>query len=229
MKTNFKKDLASNIVLICVLAFSGIHLLLITLNLFNVTHFALPTNFSYITAYILMIICFCLYILGFWIERLKNLKIPTWFKMTFYISFFLFTNVYYILGLYYNLFFSLVFVACLALFFNICGLSVYFNMTKDDKNKLKASTKELIFNSTAYSIVLCALSLFVISTMKVLFCSTFVFSSLTSFVFEMLTMLVTTAIVATIFAISHRKKKIVINNCLIKIIPKTISPSIKQQ
>ena len=142
----FRKNLVTNTTLICVLAFSIIHLLLLVLNLFNVTDFNLPNNFSYLTAFILMVLCFILYVIGFLVENIKALKIPSWFKMLFYIAFFVFTNVYYILGLYQNMFFMLVFVAYIALILNICALSIYYNINKDEKNKLKSSTKELIFN-----------------------------------------------------------------------------------
>ena len=95
MKLNFKKDLACNITLICVLSLSFIYFMLLTLNLFNVFAFNFPQSFSYITAYLLMILCFGLYVLGFFIETRKSIKIPTWLKMTFYVAFFIFTNIYY--------------------------------------------------------------------------------------------------------------------------------------
>ncbi len=224
---NFKKDLACNITLICVLAFSFVHLLMLTLNLFGATNFALPSGFSYITAYILMIFCFALYILGFWIENLRTLKIPTWFKMTFYIAFFIFTNVYYILGLYQNFIFMLIFVAFIAAILNVFALSIYFNISKDDKNKLKASTKMLVFNTTTYSVALCSLALFIISIAKVLFGATYIVGALLTFVIEMSVMLQVCAIFSVMFAISHKKTKRIINGSLIKVIQKTISPSVK--
>jgi transcription termination factor NusB len=52
-------------------------------------------------------------------------------------------------------------------------------------------------------------------------------ASLLTFVFETITAIVVCAIVEIIFAFSHKKSKKIINNCLIKIIPKTISPSVK--
>lgn len=223
----FKKDLACNITLICVLAFSSIHLLLLTLNLFNVTNFNLPANFSYIFAYILMIFSFGLYILGFWIDNIKTLKIPTWFKMMFYIAFFIFTNVYYIAGLYQNLFFVIVFISYVSFLLNICAISICFNINKDEKNKLKMSTKSLIFNTTTYAIALCSLFVFIISMIKVIFIETFTFSLLIHFVIEMSTMLAICAIMAIILSLSHKKSKIIINKCLIKIIPKAITPSVR--
>lgn len=224
---NFKKNLAVNITLICVLSFSLIHLLILTLSLFNVLNLSLPNNFSYIGAYILMVISFALYIVGFWIETIKSLKIPTWIKVAFYIALFIFTNVYYILGLYQMFAFLLVFIAFMAAFLNIIALSTFFNLTKDEKNKVKTTTKLLTFNVSTYSVALCSLALFIISIIKVIFGAHFIVSALLTFVIEISTMLVVCAIFNTIFALSHKKTKKLLNACLIKIIHPTITPSVK--
>ena len=229
MKLNFKKDLACNITLICVLSLSLVYFVLLTLNLFNVFSFAFPQSFSYITAYLLMILCFGLYILGFFIESRKNIKIPTWFKMTFYIAFFIFTNIYYVFGLYHNLVTLLMFVAFITFILNIIALSLYFNLNKDENNKLKASTKGFIFNTSIYSVAISSVAIFLISAFNVIFLSTYIFSTLSIFVIEMTTSLVVCAVVSTIFAFSHKKSKIIINNCLIKVTKNTIVRSLKQK
>ncbi len=221
----FKKDLASNITLLCVLVFSAVHLLLLTLNLFNVTNFALPYGFSYITAYILMIFSFALYIGCFFVENIKRLTIPTWFKIMFYIAFFLFTNVYYILGLYQNIIFMLAFVAYIAFLINIIALAVHFHVNKDEHNKLKLSTMGLIFNTATYSVALSALVLFIISLVKIIIGTN---TLLTGFIFEFLTMLVVCAVIEIMFAVSHKKSKRIINKFLIKFNPKQISRSVKK-
>ena len=95
-KQNFKEDLFCNITLICVLAFAFIHLLILAFNLFGITHIAFYENFSYIIAYVLVIASLVLYIFGFYIYRLSNLYVPAWFRVLFYIAFYLFTNVYYV-------------------------------------------------------------------------------------------------------------------------------------
>lgn len=226
---SFKKNLIGNITLICIISFSIVHLTLLTLNLFNVLNFALPKNFSYITAYILMIFCFALYFAGFWIEAIKSLKVPNWFKIVFYVGFFIFTNVYYILDLFNNLFFVIVFIAYISFILNICALSLYFNINKDEKNKLKSTTKELTFGTTTYSLSLCSLALFIISAIEVLFFKAYALALLSTFVIEMLAMIIATSIMSIIFATSHKKSKLLINGCLIKIVPKTITPSQKKQ
>lgn len=224
---SFKKNLASNITLISVLTLSVVHLVLLTLNLFNVLNFALPTGFSYIFAYILMVVCFVLFIFAFWVENIKTLKIPTWFKILFYIAFFVFTNIYYIFGLYSNIYFLVLFVVYIAFLMNICSLSIYFNINKDEKNKLKASTLNLIFNTTTYSLALCSFVELIISVIKVIFFAFAATATLLTFVIEFVAMLIVCVSMSIILAISHKKSKRIINGCLIKIVPKTISPSIK--
>jgi len=225
--SKFKKNLTINITLICVLAFSAIHLTMLILNLFNAFNFELPNNFSYITAFILMILCLALYIIGFYVETKKTLKIPTWFKMVFYVAFFIFTNVYYILGLFQNLIFNLIFVAYLAFVLSVISLSIYYNTNKDEKNVLKATTKQLTFGVINISISLTSLVLFLIEVFKVIFFANAALSTLLTFVFEMFATLIVIATTSTIFALSHKKSKILINKCLIKTIPKPVYRSVK--
>ena len=97
-KPTFREDLLCNITLICTLVFSGIHLLLLTLNLFGITNFEFYANFSYVIAYILVIASLALYIFGFYTYHFSKIYMPAWFRMLFYIAFYLFTNVYYILN-----------------------------------------------------------------------------------------------------------------------------------
>lgn len=73
---NFKKDLACNITLISVLAFTAIHILILTLNLFGVTKFEFYEGFNYLVAYILVVVCLALYVFGFFISKFKRLTIP---------------------------------------------------------------------------------------------------------------------------------------------------------
>ena len=97
-KPSFREDLLCNVTLICTLSFSVIHLLILTLNLFGVTRFVFHENFNYIVAYILVVASLALYVFGFYIYKFARLYIPAWFRMLFYIAFYLFTNIYYILG-----------------------------------------------------------------------------------------------------------------------------------
>jgi len=214
---NFKKDLACNVTLICVLAFSVVHLLVLTLNLFGVTNIEFFENFNYLIAYILVIVCLGLYIFGFFISKFKNLEIPSWFRIMFYIAFFLFTNTYYTAGLYQYIYTVILFFAYIAFLVNIISLSVFYNIQKDEKNRLKSTNKYLITTVFFYATATNAIIQFIINIFKAFVVPKYIFSTLTVFVVEMSTMMLVTIIMAVVFAQSLKKTKYLINGCLIKI------------
>lgn len=217
IKSTFKEDLLCNITLICTLVFSCIHLLLITLNIFGVTHFNLPENFSYIVAYIMAIASLALYVFGFYLYRFTNIFIPAWFRMLFYIAFFLFTNVYYILGWFGSMLGLIFFFAYIAFLTCIISLSIYFNTQKDEKNKLKIAPKSLITSVFFYSIAGNAIVQFVINLVKVIFFDSYKFTTLSAYLIEFGTMIAMCSAVAIAFAVSLARSKTFINACLIKI------------
>ena len=100
---SFKKDLACNIALIVALVFSVVHLIVLTLGLFGTITLNVYEEFNYIFAYILVVLSLALFILSFFITKIKGLVVPAWFRIMFYIAFFLFTNTYYIIGGYRNI------------------------------------------------------------------------------------------------------------------------------
>ncbi len=216
-KPNFKEDLLCNITLICTLSFTCIHLLLLTLNLFGVTRFGLNAGFSYIVAYILVIASLALYIFGFYIYRFSNLFIPAWFRMLFYIAFYLFTNVYYILGWFSCLLGLIFFYAYIAFLMCIISLSIYFNTQKDEKNKLKIAPKSLLSNVFFYSLAGNAVLQFVINIIKVAFFSDYKFATLSTYLVEFGTMIGVSVTIVIVFAISLARTKTFINACLIKV------------
>ena len=216
-KLTFKEDLACNITLICTLVFSGIHLLLLTFNLLGVTNFVLHEGFSYILAYILVIASLALYIFGFYIYHFSKIYMPAWFRMLFYIAFFLFTNVYYILNWFNSVVGLIFFYAYISFLACIISLSIYFNTQKDDKNKLKISPKSLISSVFFYSIAGNALLQFVINMVKFIAFSTYEFTSLAAYLIEFGVMIGMTSIITIAFAISLHGSKRFINACLIKI------------
>lgn len=219
-KPNFREDLLCNITLICTLSFTCIHLLLLTLNLFGVTRFGLNYNFSYIVAYILVIASLALYILGFYIYRFTNLYIPKWFRMLFYIAFYLFTNVYYILGWFSSVLGLVFFFAYISFLMSIISLSIYFNTQKDEKNKLKIAPKSLVTSVLFYSIAGNALLQFIINLVKVIFFKTYKLATLATYLIEFGTMIGVSIAVAIAFAISLARTKTFINACLIKVYSK---------
>lgn len=213
---NFKKDLACNITLISVLFCTVVHLLLITLNLFSVINLKLNINFNYLVAYLLVIICFALYIFGFFITKFKSLIMPSWFRILFYIAFFLFTNVYYVAGLYQNLIAVVFLFAYIAFLINIIALSVFFNIQKDEKNRLKSTVTFLITSVFMYSVATCALFQFIFSIVKVFAFPDYKFATLLVFVVEMSTMLFVSVVMAIVLNASLKRSKTLINACLIK-------------
>lgn len=214
---SFKEDLVCNIVLICTLAFSFIHLLLLTLNIFGVTKFTFSANFSYIIAYIMVAACLALYIVGFYAYRFTNIYIPAWFRTLFYIAFYLFTNVYYSCGWFGSLVGLIFFFAYISFLTCIISLSIYFNSQKDEKNKLKIAPKSLITSVFFYSIAANALVQFLINLIKIIFFDSYKFATLPVYLIEFGTMIAVSSIVAIIFSISLSGTKTFINACLIKV------------
>lgn len=213
----FKKDLACNITLISVLSFTLIHLLILTLNLFGVTSLEFHENFNYLVAYILVIVCLLLYVGGFFITKTKDLVIPVWFRILFYVAFYLFTNVYYICGFYHNIYTIILFFAYVAFLVNIIALSVFYNVQKDEKNRLKSTPKYLITTVFFYATAINAIIQFVINMVKAFAFPKYEFATLLTFVVEMSTMLLVTIIMAILFNTSLNKSKTLINSCLVKV------------
>lgn len=216
-KLTFKQDLMCNITLICTLVLSGIHLLLLTLNLFGATHFELYSSFNYAIAYILVIASLVLYICGFYVYHYSRIYMPAWFRMLFYIAFFLFTNVYYILNWFNSLVGLIFFYAYISFLACIISLSIYFNSQKDEKNKLKIASKSLITSVFFYSIAGNAMVQFVVNLVKIIAFPNYEFSTLPTYIIEFGTMISMTAIVTVAFALSLAGTKKFINACLIKI------------
>lgn len=213
---NFKKDLACNITLISVLTFSIVHILLLTLDLFGVTNFNTPDYFNYIVAYVLVVLCLGLYVFGFFITRFKGLTFPVWFRIMFYIAFFLFTNTYYITGWFANIYAVIFLFAYISLLVNILSLSIFYNVNKDEKNRLKTPANYLIASVFFYSVAINAIIQFIINIFKAFLFSEFVLSTLTAVVVEFATMLLVSIIVAIVFNKSLNGSKTIVNACLIK-------------
>lgn len=216
-KSNFKDDLLCNITLICVLVFACVHLLLLTLNIFGVARFSLHANFNYTVAYIMVIVSLALYIFGFFLYRFTRIYIPAWFRMLFYIAFFLFTNVYYICNWFDSIVGLIFFFAYIAFLACIISLSIYFNTQKDEKNRLKIAPKSLIASVFFYSVAGNALLQFLINIVKLIFFADYKFTTLSAYLIEFGTMIAVCSLVAIAFSISLARSKTFINACLIKV------------
>jgi len=208
----------SNILLYIVLSLSAIHLLFLTLSLLNVLPIKhLETiKFNYFMAYILNIICLLLFIGFMFIEKIKKLSIPEWFKIVFYIGFYIFTNVYYFFGFYSSIAGLIIFNIFLAFIFNIIALSVFFNIQKSETNVLKTTTTYTIISTFAYSLAFFAIAETIISAVKLICFKTSIYSSLSMVVIDLCSAILVSVVMALIFSISMMKTKVVINKCLIK-------------
>lgn len=227
---NFKKNLAVNITLIAVLVFTVIHLLIVTLNLFGAVSLKFPLGFNYLLAYTFIILSLALYILSFFITKLKNLKVPTWVSIVFYVAFFLFTNVYYVCGLFENIFTLVFLYIYLGFMANIVSLSIFYNIQKDEKNRLKSSKNYIVTSVFMFSVAACAILLLIITAVKSFAFPTYDFSTLNVFVVEMSTMLLTSIIMAISFSVSLSKSKAFINYCLIKYnMPQDVQKSVRDK
>lgn len=213
----FKKDLACNITLIVALTFTLLHLLLITLDLFGAVSLHIYEGFNYIVAYVLIILCLALFIFSFFITRFKNLEVPAWFRIVFYVAFFLFTNTYYIVGGYKNIFSIIVFFVYLSFLSTVANISVFYNVQKDEKNKLKTSRNYIVTSVFFYSLGTNAIIELFITAFKSFVFPNYEFTTVNTFIIEMSTMILTTIILCFIISMSLKRTKRLVNSCLIKI------------
>lgn len=218
---NFKKDLACNITLILVLVATAVHVLVITLNLFGATSFKFAEGFNYIAAYVLVVLCLLLYCLGFLISRQKRVAFPSWLRILFYIAFFVFTNIYHLFGLYNNIIalaFCFMYIAFLV---NIVSVSVFYNVQKDDKNKLRTSKKFIISSVFFYSVGALFVIEFLSAAIKLFIFPNAVLSNLPAMLVELSAGLFVSIIMLIMFDLSLSKTKTFINACLVKYLNET--------
>lgn len=213
---NFRKNLVNNITLIIVLVLTFAHLVFLTLNVFGVTGVKLYQDFNYFVAYILVIMSLAMYILGFFIEKIANLKIPSWFEIVFYVAFYLFTNIYYITNAYSTVLGLIVFFAYLSFLVTIINVAIFYHTQKDEKNKLKNSRSYIVTSIFFYSVGTNAILELFISAVKAFFFPDFIFTTLTSYVVEFCAMILVTIFMCILFNGSLKKSKKLINGCLIK-------------
>jgi hypothetical protein len=216
-KYSFKNDLACNITLIAFLVFSITHLVIVTLGFFCKINLDIYEDFNHIVAFVMIGVSLALYTFGFFIHKFSNVYIPAWFRIMFYIAFFLFTNVYYLLGWYLHIIGLIFFFAYISFLICIICLSVYFNTQKDNKNKLKTVPKHLIVNVMFYSIAIEAIFQFIVNFVKTFAFKKYYYSNLKAYVIEFGVMLGVTIIMNLLFALSLYSSKKFINGCLIKV------------
>lgn len=226
---NFKKDLACNITLIFILVATAVHILVITLNLFGATHFVFAYNFSYIVAYIMVILCLLLYCLGFFISSQKRIVFPSWLRILFYFAFFIFTNIYHLFGLYDNYIFNIFFFMYIAFLINIVSVSVFYNVQRDEKYRLKTSKGFITTSVFLYSTGAMLILEFLVTAIRLFIFPTSPMSNLTMTVIELSSCLFVSIVMLILFDLSLSKSKKFINSCLVKYITKSPQRTIKEK
>lgn len=203
------------------LVLSGLWIILLSLGMFEVLDYSkvIGANFNYIVAFVIVIVGLLLYIGFMFIEKIRNLDIPAWFKNLFYIAFFVFTNIYYFFGLYGKIAGLIIFDIYFASLINILAVSLFYNTQKDAKNTVKTTDKFLVFSCFCYASTAVLVYEVLVSAIKCIAKSTGLFASLALFVTEASTMLCVSFVFALVFALSMKKSRRLINNCLIKYFP----------
>lgn len=214
---DFKKNLACNITLIVVLAFSVVHLLILMLGVFAVIDLKTTENFSYIVAFSLVIVCLLLYMFGFFITKQAKLIIPSWISILFYVAFFLFTNTYYILGAYQNIWCIALLFMYISMLVTLLSLSLFYNIQKDEKGRLIVSAKYLTVTVFLWSTAINSIIQFVVSFVKNFGFETYKFSNLSAFVVEYASMLLVSIMISVLFYLSLNRTKQFVNSCLVKV------------
>lgn len=201
------------------LGLSVVHCVFLMLGLFNVlTPKCIEREtFNYIVAFCLSALLIALYVLFAFVETKKNLIVPTWFKIVLYVGLYIFTNVYYYLGLYTYIAGIIIAYVFLALVLNIFALALFFNSQKSESGALRSSNTYTCFS--VFAIATCFATIFevFVSTFKILLIKESAFASLSMVVLDLCVVILVSLLFATFFSISLAKSKRFINGCLIKI------------
>ena len=208
----------SNILLYGALGVCGAWTIVLALGAFGVFSLAqvAGAHFNYVWAFVIVAVCLLCYIAFMFVEKIRNLVVPDWFKCLFYLAFLVFTNVYYFFSLYHTIAGVLVFVIYLSMLFNILAVSLFYNTQKDAKNIVKTTDKFLVFSAFSYATLGVVVYEVISLLVKVIAKDSSVLSGAPMILTEIAAMLCVNFIFAIIFAMSLKKTKKFINACLIK-------------
>ncbi|MBQ7579205.1 MAG: hypothetical protein IJT25_01595 [Clostridia bacterium] len=208
--------LIKNIFLICALSLSALYFVFLMLGLFNVINISgvLGKNFNYLLAFAAIVACLGLYTISLFIENHNALEVPTWLACSFYVCFFVFTNIYYLFGLYDILITNLIFYIALGVLIGVLSLSIYYNCLKNDdgylQNKLGFTSFMLFSISTTISVCFSLVVMFI----------KFIVNTNVNLTIHTLSsfgiLLLASALLSIIFNISIKTDKKFANACLIK-------------
>ena len=204
-----------NIFLISALCLSGLYFVFLMLSIFGVFNIKTPNSFNFIWAIVGIIVCLGLYTLALFIENRKKLDVPVWISCTFITCFFIFVNIFYILGFYENIYLTMIFYAALSVLVSILSISIYYNCLKNDdgllRNKLGFTGFMLFSISTTLSVCFEVVIVFIkyLSNTNI---------NLTTYIVSSFSILLLGAgIFALLFSHSIKGNKKFANACLIKV------------
>ena len=208
--------IVKNTFLICALALSALYFGFLMLGLFNVVNISgvVGKNFNYLLAFAAIVACLGIYTISLFIENHNALEVPTWISCTFYVCFFVFTNVYYFFGLYDILVTNLIFYIALSVLISILSLSIYYNCLKNDDGTLKNK-----INFTAFILFCISTALSVCFSLIVMFIKFMINTNVNLTVHTLSSfgiMLLSACLFAIIFHTSIKTDKKFANACLIK-------------
>lgn len=216
-----KNQKASYITLLTSLVLSVAHLVILFLGVFGVLvpDWQIFSNFNYLIAFSLIAVNFILVIVFMAIEKYKLLEIPDWFRVVFFIGFFVFTNVYYYFNLYNLIYTEILFYVYLSVVLSILSISIFYNIQKDEKGMVKTNNKYACVSTFTYSTSMFLIIETIITAIKVLLYQGSN-NGLNLFLIHSSVAILINVVISIIFYFSLIKTKRIINNCLIKVVSK---------
>lgn len=210
------KKFSKNLLYVLI-GFCALWAVVLSLGAFGVikTNIFAGEQFNYVVALILDAVCLALFVALVFVEKIKGLSIPNWFKCIFYVSFFVLTNIYFYFSLYSTVAGLIACAIILAVIFNIMSVSLFYNTQKDDQNNVKVSNKFLVFSCFSYSILFAFIYQLVVCVIRIV-SKTTISNVLAISAIEMSVCLLISFVFALVFALSLARTKRVINACLIK-------------
>jgi len=207
----------SFIVLSISLALTVAYLVVLFLGVFGVLvpSWMITSNFNFLLAFCLAALNLILVIVFMVIEKHKLLEIPEWFRVVFFIGFFVFTNVYYYFGLYNIIYTEMLFYIYLSVVLSILSISIFYNVQKNEKNVVKSNNKFAAVSTFTYSTSMFLIIETAITLVKVIFKATE--KALTVFLINSTVAILVSLIISIIFYFSLIRDKKIINACLVRV------------
>lgn len=210
----------SLLVLSLSLGLSVAFLVLVCLGLFGVVvpSWLVDNDYNYMIALVLVALNLALDIVFMVIETKNKLDIPEWFRVVFFVGFFVFTNVYYYFGLYSLIYTQLLFYVYLSVVLSILSISIFFNVQKNENNMVRTNNAYACVSTFTYSTSMFLIFETIVALVKIV--SGTAENALLTFLISSCTCLFVSLVISIMFYKSLTNKKRFINACLIRTIKK---------